>query len=1086
QDIINYAAIEKDVLIVAAGGNTDDDVFFFPASYDNVLSVAALNENDEKASFSTYNSNIDIAAPGVGIYSTVNGDGYGIDNGSSYASPLVAGVGALVRGQYPELTALEVAERIKLSADPIYDLPGNKGYTGKLGTGRLNAFRALTQQKFTQLNVTVDSIFQTNGELFFEDTVSIYLTIQNQESAVFLLEASLGSSSDYVIPIDSSYTIGYLENGSKIANGPFSFRLAKNTPASTPLSVFIKLTDENRHESYHVIDFETSSNHQTLSNDSISLTIVDDGNLGYKPDGYFDGQGFKYQSNLTQDIGFFIHFNDSTLYDNLPYVISSGKVENDFVSKEILKPYSNADAKAYYFSVFEDSASNLLIESYAVLWDSLPGSALGISYRISNQSEDTLLNLRSGIFVDFDTQATAASSGSVYADSIAIIFDSLQVHQGIHLAADNSFFSLIDVSSLSDTLQKSDKQNLILSTQDSVGFDSVVNAAMIGGAYFPSLNPNSSQEFQLVLGAGDSLEHILQQLKLAAYRLTAFKEEPLIDSLIFACVEGAYDLVPEKGFDFYFFSDPLGADTLAFNDSIRIKNITSDSIIYLSKINTKGVSETIKGIQIKLFDNIADFRFPSDTIFLGDHPQNRVEITDLSVDPISWSWDFGGGSIATGIQNPSPIFADTGRFDVTLTIENIQGCSDQKTKSLTVLERPSPPELSIIGFCPGDSILIELTDTILMYPFESSLQAFFVGNSFHSAPLTSDTVLFISRKVNGIESKKAKVLLTENPTALDLKITSNLDSLQGFWASFIFEQEFISTVLWNLDTMSSFENPVDFPLLSDSLVLHYEVITDSSCVVVGDSTLQLTSSSAPTIPSFEVCNGEDVVISPEDGNAFGFYLDSLLSQPLHKGTSYRIDSLTSKITLFVVGLDSLLPSAPVPVEISPIDYQFEILSSQDSIYLNLNRSISFEVSEESERVIWYIDSVQQAITLTPTLFFTTPGVYQIVAEGWHAAGCTYTDSMLVSVLEEYIEPLNLDPQGETLLFPTPSSDYLLYEHQLKIKSIQAYDLTGKQHTVSFDLNKVDLTPLPQGLFFLEIETQNGLIISFKGIKSTKK
>jgi PKD repeat protein len=1084
QDIINYAVLEKDVVVVAAAGNTDDDLLFYPAAYDNVLSVAALDPNDEKAFFATYSATVDVAAPGVDMYSTVNGNGYGIDNGSSYAAPLVAGVAALIRGRYPELSALEVAERIKSTTDPIYNISANQPYIGKLGTGRLNAFKALAQESFTQLTVSIDEIQQSNSELFFEDTVSFFINIENQKDPVFLLEATLGSSSAFVIPIDSTQTVGYLNTDEGTIAGPFSFKIAKSTPASTLISIYVKLTDESRHESFHAFDFETAPGYQTMKNDSLSFTVVDDGNLGYRPDGYFDGEGFRYQSAQTQKIGFYTHYNDSVLFDNIPEILSLGTVKTGFEALETIKPYANENSSSFFFTSFTDTAASLLIESYAVLWDSLPGSAIGLSYRISNQSADTIYNLRSGLFIDYDTQFTNSSSGTILSDSIAYVADSLQTHQGVHIVADSIFYTLVDVTELDDTLTVDAKKNLILSNRDSIGFDKLTNSGVIGGAFYSSLPPFESESFTVLMGAGDSLDHMVDQLSHAASRMLSFEESPLIDSLIYACVDGAYDLVPEAGYDFYFFADPLGTDTLSMNDSIRIEQITSDTIIYLSKVNSTGVSETIKAFQIELFDDIADFSFVSDTVFLGDHPENRVELTDQSIDPITWTWDFGNGILATGIQNPSPVFAETGVYDISLTIENIQGCSDLETKTLTVLERPEAPQLSSIGYCPEEPVHIDHQDTLLIYPLASSQDALFVGNSFQIGPLQSDTTVYISRIVGGIESSRSEVFLTENPTSLNLQITPNIDSLDGFWANFSFAEPYVSSVTWVVNSTQNTSNPAVLPIMSDSILLRYQVVTDSSCNISKDSTLLLSPSPLPDFSSFDICIGEDAIVEPTNGTVFGFYLDSLLTEPLSKGSKWSIDSLVSDTTIFVVGLDSLLPSSPERIDISAIDYQFDIITSKDSIYLNLERSIDFTVSSESEQVTWYVDSIQQAVSMSPTLFFTSPGIFEIVAAGTHPVGCVFTDSTQIYVFEEYVEPLSSEFLNQTHLFPVPTDRFLFYDPEIKIKSIRAFDLTGKQHAVSFDLEKVDITNIPKGLFFLEVEIQSGEILPFRGLKST--
>ncbi|MBI1929565.1 S8 family serine peptidase [Candidatus Poribacteria bacterium] len=135
-------------LFVAAAGNDGNDTDVnphFPSSYKlpKVISVAATDHNDKKASFSNFGlQSVDLGAPGVNILSTVpafvNPSGYAAFSGTSMATPHVAGVAALIMAENPTLTGLQVKQKILTSVDPVADLVG-KTVTG----GRLNAANAL-------------------------------------------------------------------------------------------------------------------------------------------------------------------------------------------------------------------------------------------------------------------------------------------------------------------------------------------------------------------------------------------------------------------------------------------------------------------------------------------------------------------------------------------------------------------------------------------------------------------------------------------------------------------------------------------------------------------------------------------------------------------------------------------------------------------------------------------------------------------------------------------------------------------------------------------------------------------------------
>ena len=138
------AAGDAGILFVAASGNASADADktpHYPASFDlpNVISVAALNRNDELASFSNFGAKrVHIAAPGAEILSTwLNGD-FREASGTSMATPEVAGVAALVLSVEPKLSMEDLRARILKSVDKL------PGLNGKVSTGgRINAARAV-------------------------------------------------------------------------------------------------------------------------------------------------------------------------------------------------------------------------------------------------------------------------------------------------------------------------------------------------------------------------------------------------------------------------------------------------------------------------------------------------------------------------------------------------------------------------------------------------------------------------------------------------------------------------------------------------------------------------------------------------------------------------------------------------------------------------------------------------------------------------------------------------------------------------------------------------------------------------------
>lgn len=132
----------KNGLVVAAAGNENTDPGF--ANNLSIISVSATDSNDLKASWSNFGAFIDVAAPGVSILTTSRGGGYGNWSGTSFASPITAGVVALIKSANPSLTVDDVERILKQSAD---NSDPNGAVTANFGHGRVNAAKAVSLAK---------------------------------------------------------------------------------------------------------------------------------------------------------------------------------------------------------------------------------------------------------------------------------------------------------------------------------------------------------------------------------------------------------------------------------------------------------------------------------------------------------------------------------------------------------------------------------------------------------------------------------------------------------------------------------------------------------------------------------------------------------------------------------------------------------------------------------------------------------------------------------------------------------------------------------------------------------------------------
>jgi len=141
KSVIEFA-LNQGCYIVSSAGNFANEVPVYPATYAGVISVAATTQSDAKLNISSFGTRINISAPGSGIWSTskseVAAPAYAFKSGTSMASPLVAGLLALMKGYTPDAEREVILNCLYSTATDIDNLPANAAYDSLLGTGRIN------------------------------------------------------------------------------------------------------------------------------------------------------------------------------------------------------------------------------------------------------------------------------------------------------------------------------------------------------------------------------------------------------------------------------------------------------------------------------------------------------------------------------------------------------------------------------------------------------------------------------------------------------------------------------------------------------------------------------------------------------------------------------------------------------------------------------------------------------------------------------------------------------------------------------------------------------------------------------------
>src|ERR1035437_1065875 len=231
QDVINYAAINKNCLVIAsagnAGGTPQQEDLTYPACYNNVYRVAASTSTDAMAGFSSFGYDVAYTAPGNAIYSTINGTGYGSMSGTSMACPVSAGAAGLIQSPFYYTNAFQIGERLKQTCDPM---PSAPNYTaGKLGKGRIDVGTAVSAVATKSLTMNPVTITDGNDNVFLPSEV---LTIHG----VFI---------NYLDPSSASAaaTLSVVSGPCTITNGSFTIgalaTLAIDSNTTTPFTATI-------------------------------------------------------------------------------------------------------------------------------------------------------------------------------------------------------------------------------------------------------------------------------------------------------------------------------------------------------------------------------------------------------------------------------------------------------------------------------------------------------------------------------------------------------------------------------------------------------------------------------------------------------------------------------------------------------------------------------------------------------------------------------------------------------------------------------------------------------------------------------
>jgi hypothetical protein len=246
QSAAQYLRSKGGVVVVAAGNSGGLESI---AANDSLLSVAATDSNDQRASFSSYGDYVDLAAPGVSIYTTTVGGGYSNASGTSFASPIVAATAALMLSANNKIAPADIDKLLKSTAVDL----GASGIDQYFGAGRVNAAAAVSAA--IQLTAATDTL---------APTVSIASPTGGRVSGI--VPVDINASDNIGVTRAELYVNGQLIATDSQAPFAFAWDTSAKPDGSYSLSVYAYDAAGNRGTSPTVT--------VTLGNDTTSPTIT--------------------------------------------------------------------------------------------------------------------------------------------------------------------------------------------------------------------------------------------------------------------------------------------------------------------------------------------------------------------------------------------------------------------------------------------------------------------------------------------------------------------------------------------------------------------------------------------------------------------------------------------------------------------------------------------------------------------------------------------------------------------------------------------------------------------------------------------
>jgi hypothetical protein len=711
EDIVNYAVINKDVVMVAAAGNNGNTGRFWPASYKNVISVTGTTDADTRWGSSNYNYEVDVTAPSEFIHTTYyqlppcfggvfNTDASYIPgvtwnfSGTSFAAPQVAGAVALMRTQFPSLNAIQAMARLIATTDNIDAL--NPSVAGLIGKGRLNVFRAVSETNVKAVRLE-NHYFKTNTQPFAGNNAELIVDFKNLLTPTTNLQVSLTSLSPLVSVSSGNFNLGAMNTNETKNNdsSPFVLAISPSAPYNSEVVLRFDFQDGS-FSSYEYLKIIINPDYLHLDINQITLHVGKTGKIAEylypyrKSVGYNDAGTYR---TIAYAGGLILSTHNDSLSNSVPDYLGGFVSDFDTVganSFTMQKTPTYQEINAHFRDVII-KRPKLKVKKKAYAFSDAPNQKFAIvEYDITNDSTRTIQNLYASLFTDFDllnyNQNRAFWNASLnlgYA-----LHSSGTLYAGIKLLTDQTpnFYAFNNNGSagsmnLYDGFNKTEKHFAVSNgiARASAGTSGLgTDVSMALGGTITNLAPQQTRKIAFAYVVGNSLSELETNAQLAQDKFVEVNTSPLPDiaNNFLVCYGDTLTLAPTNGITFDFYDSLPLTTPIATGSSLTLNNLTSNQTIYIV-CKDKLYPSPVKTVTIQVAP-------PHQAVIVATPMwAGQWLFEDYSENWASSEWDFGDGGTATG-RTVTHQFASLGNYEVKLISTSVQGCKDTTSQIISV------------------------------------------------------------------------------------------------------------------------------------------------------------------------------------------------------------------------------------------------------------------------------------------------------------------------------------------------------------------------------------------------------------------